>query len=149
MSNITNIAGNLNLSGLKKKRYTIDDDPNRVLELDTSDMSILDRVSEAVPSLIESTKKVSEISDDATTEQTAEILKETDKILRDKIDWIFDSNVSEVCAPRGYMFDIINGELRFEIILTAIVSLYGENIEQETKKLVKRMKSHTDKYTKK
>ena len=44
------------------------------------------------------------------------------------------------------MFDLSNGEFTFEIIIETLFALYEDTINAESKKLAKRIKSHTDKY---
>lgn len=149
MENNNNIIGNIDLSLLRKKRYTINGDENLVLELDTSDFSIINRLSDVYPKLFELASEISDIPDDVTSEDAKNTLSDIDNRMRAQLDDIFDSNVSEICAPKGSMYDLFGGEFRFEIIITALIKLYGDNIEQEAKRLQKRIKSHTDKYTKK
>ena len=49
--NTTTFAGNIDLSATKTKRFTVDNDKNRVLELDTSDLSIISRLNEVYPKI--------------------------------------------------------------------------------------------------
>ena len=76
-------------------------------------------------------------------------MKSVDTDMRNLIDYLFDSNVSEVCAPFGSMYDPIDGIQRYEHIINALIPLYDETISTETKKVQARVKKHTSKYTKK
>lgn len=152
----TGFSGNIDLSALRKKRFTLDGDTNRVLELDTSDLSIVQRLSEAYPKLGELEREVSQITEgvEATDESVARDLgtlatrlREADGKMREQLDYIFDSNVSEMCAPSGSMYDPIGGQLRYEHLITILVSLYEENLAKEMERVRKRVKSHTAKYT--
>ena len=132
-----NFNGNIDLSALRRQRFTIDGDPNRVLELNTTDLTIIQRLSEAYPKLEELEHEVGNVSQGVgSTEDTvkddidtmATRLSDTDKKMRELLDYIFDSNVSEMCAPSGSMYDPIGGQLRYEHIITILMGLYENNL---------------------
>lgn len=135
-----------------KKRFRIDNDSSRILELDTSDLSVLSRLQEYYPKLKELEKEVSKLSGDMDDEEAilkmGKGLAEVDKKMREYIDTIFNANVSATCAPSGSMYDPINGQLRYEHIISLISSLYENTLAEETKKLKARISKHTGKYTK-
>lgn len=152
------IDGDIDLSVTRKKRFRINGDNNYILELDTSDMSIINRLDNLYPKLEQLSKDaaiqqvdrdLAEEDDNKTFSDISQTLRKIDMQMRNILDEIFDSNVSEVCAPSGSMFDPFNGEYRFEHIIDAITKLYENNINSEFKKMSERMKKHTDKYTKK
>ena len=140
-----------------KKSYRIDGDNNRILCLDTSDMNIMVRLEEAYPEIqklaVEAGDRIlsSNGADDSTSSlnDITEILKDIDKRMREKVDYIFASDVSEKCAPNGNMFDPVNGEFRFEHIIEVLLTLYTNDITAEFKKMQERVKKHTAKYTNK
>lgn len=147
--------GDIDLSATRKKRFRIDGDNNRYLELNTSDMSIITRLDNLYP-------KLQKLSQDAATKQLdkqeadeekaltkiSQALTKIDVQMRQILDEIFDSNVSEVCAPSGSMFDPFNGTFRFEHIIDVLTRLYENNLNDEYKKMSARMKKRTAKYTK-
>ena len=147
----------LNLSPIKRTKFRIDGDNTRILELNTTDMGVITRLDEFYPKLQELEHKYADVKvifdedgniTDESTKEVGEALKDIDKEMRDCIDYIFDSNVSEVCAPSGTMLDPINGAYRFEYILDALSSLYASEIEANIKKRKETMGKHTAKYTK-
>ena len=71
-----------------------------------------------------------------------------DMEMRQLVDEIFDSNVSEVCAPSGSMFDPFNGTFRYEHIIDVLSKLYKNNLNSEFKKMSARIRKKTSKYTK-
>lgn len=161
MTNKVTGLQDISLDVIRKKRFRIDGDDSRILELNTSDLNILARLKEAYPKLVsladDAFKNMPEIDNTAedynfmTDESTAEIvqaLKDADKGMRDLMDYIFDSNVSEVCAPSGSMYDPINGQFRFEHIIGILAALYETDIEKEMTNISNRVKKHTSKYTK-
>mgnify|MGYP007070187232 CR=1 FL=1 len=105
--------GDIDLSITRKKRFRINGDNNTVLELNTSDMSVINRLQNIYPRLQElsqdaSVKKLTqeESDDDKTIEKISKSLTKIDMTMRQLIDEIFDSNVCEVCAPSGSMIEI-------------------------------------------
>lgn len=147
----------IDLSVSRKKRFRIDGDNDRILELDVSDMSIIDRLEPMYDKLQKLVKDAvnlmgeedDESDDMQNLEKTAKTLKTVDTKMRKLLDELFDSNVSEVCAPSGTMYDPFNGEFRFEHIIKTLLGLYENNLTNEFNKMVKRMDKHTAKYTKK
>ncbi len=137
---------NIDLSAIAKKRFTINDDENKVLELNTSDMNIVSRYEEGYKKLTETIEKISNSKGKLTTAETIGYLEQMDKDMRETMDYIFDSNVSEMCCPFGNMFDPINGKFRFEYIIESLSVLYDNELREETDKITKRIKSHTQKY---
>lgn len=146
---------------IKKKKFRIEGDNNRILELDTSDLSVINRIEDSYPKLVALEQKASlmkvkdELGDDDTLEEAAEkvnisqTLREIDTEMRGIMDFIFDADVSAKCAPSGSMFDPFNGEFRYEHILNKLTGLYETNLNNEYEKLRKRINKHTDKYIRK
>ena len=138
----------IDLSVTKKKQFRIDGDDNRIIELNTSDMTIIERLNEVYPKLESLSARTAELSDDD-VEGGIKALKDVDKEMRELIDYTFDSPISSVCAPDGSMYDLFNGEFRFEHIITVLLNLYEDNISKEFNSMEKRINKHTAKYTKK
>lgn len=151
-----NFDVDLDLSKLRRKRIRIDGDDNRILELDTTDLGVISRLKDLQPQLDELTKEGEELSligdlnEDENFDSLAEKFKALDNKMRSIIDQLFQSNVSEVCAPTGSMLDPIGGAYRWEVILDAIINLYNDTIKEEMKKNENRnlagVKAHTSKY---
>lgn len=147
----------LNLSAIKKKRVRINKDPNRILELNISDLSITQRMSEAYERLMkymdEVGKVLSDIPENDTDEEKEKLvedkLKEIDDKMRKELDFIFDAPVSKVCDYGGSMYDPFEGMFRFEHIMDAISKLYETNLNDEFNKMRRRINTKTSKYTKK
>ena len=145
---------NINLSEARKKRYTIDGDENRVLEFDPTDLGLLVRIEEVEPAILDAVSKFGEAQADAnyedneTIKEMAKRLKELDLFIRERLDYLFDTNFSEVCAPHGTMLDPVNGEMRFTYLLDVFATLYGEELSKALKKRNDTMKKHTKKYVK-
>lgn len=152
-TNLQNEIIDIDLSVTRKRRIRIDGDDSRILELAVSDFSVIQRLRDVYPKLNELNQKAHDIglsTDDEDVEtsinETASKLEEIDKEMRSLIDTIFDSNVSEICAPSGTMYDPFNGMFRFEIIIDKLMELYETNISREYKLMEKRVQKHTSKY---
>jgi len=139
----------INFDEVRKKKFRVEGDDDRILELDTSDFSTINRIEDSYPKLVALEQKASLIrvseDDDINIPQT---LREIDTEMRQIIDFIFDSDVSAKCAPSGSMFDPFNGKFRYEHILDKITSLYENNLNKEYALFKKRIQKHTDKYVK-
>lgn len=148
----------LNLSAIKKKRFRINGDSNKILELNTSDLTITSRLSKSYERLTKYMDEVGKIlsklpdgeDEVAEVEDTInEQLKAIDDKMRKEIDFIFDAPVSKVCADGGSMYDPFEGMFRFEHIIDALSKLYETNLNSEFSKMKKRVSAKTSKYTKK
>ena len=150
----------INLSAIQKKKFRIDGDDSRIVELNTSDTRILGRMREVYPKLNDLIERMGTITDgveestDVTDELNsagimAERLEAIDKEMRDLVDYLFDTKISDIVAPDGSMYDLFNGVFRFEHIISIFIGLYEENMTEEFKKMQNQIKKHTAKYTKK
>ncbi len=150
--------GVIDLSATQKKRFHVNRGrgDSGVLELNTSDFSIITRLENLYP-------KLAQLSHDAALKQLdmketdsekavtkmSQALTKIDMEMRQIVDDIFDAPVSEICAPNGTLFDPFNGEFRFEHIIDVISKLYENNLNEEFKKMSDKMKKRTAKYTQK
>ena len=148
----------VDLGFVEKKKFRINGDYNRMLELNVSDLNVFSRLKTAYPKLNdllkEAQQKITSIPDDPENKGEslnilADRLDEIDKKMRDLIDYIFDTNASEICAPSGNMFDPVEGQWRFERILDRLTSLYTNGLHSEFDKVKANIEKKTSKYTKK
>ncbi len=154
MALIENEVQDLVIPELDRKKFRINGDNNRILELNTSDVNIVSRLNKGYTELLSLAEAVKELDleDEGTTEEQmekmSEQLSEIDKKMREQLDYIFDTNVSEVCAGNASMYDPLNGKFRWEHIIESIGNLYGEAFKREFANMTKRVQKHTGKYTK-
>lgn len=143
----------IDLSVVAKKKFRIDGDNNKIIELNTSDLGIIDRLNSAMKDLNELTDSASmstaeiDPEDESSIESVAEALREIDTKMCEKIDYIFNSPVSKKCADGGTMYDLFNGSFRWEHIIDRLMKLYEDNLQAEFKQMKKRIAKHTAKYT--
>lgn len=143
----------LDLSATRKKRIRIDGDDNRIIEINTSDMNIIQRLDTLSDRMNKLSDKFIDLKFGNTPEgeepsmtDTKEAIRMIDRELRDIIDELFQSKVADICAPDGTMWDMFNGSFRYEIVLEKLLSLYADNIQAETKKTMDRLHKYTNKY---
>lgn len=156
MALIENEIQDLSIPEIEKKKFRINGDNDAILEINPSDVNIIPRLNEGYKKLDSLAKKVTELDlgsgeEETTEEQMENIskqLKEIDKDMREQLDYIFDANVSEVCAKNASMYEPINGKFRWEHIIDAIGTLYGNAFKSEFDAISKRVEKHTSKYTK-
>lgn len=150
----------IDLSAIQKKRFRINGDNSKILELNVSDLSIVNRLNDTYVKLDKLTKNAQSIAaepiDTSASEEdqlkaVAEFgvqLKSIDTEMRDLLDNLFNAPVSEVCAPDGSMYDVFGGQFRYEHILDVLSKLYSNNFNEEFKRAKQRIAQKTQKYTK-
>jgi len=160
---VTNDIQDIDLGFVEKKKFRIAGDFNRMLEINVNDMNIIVRYKEVIPKLkafAEEAKKkieglaIPEEGEDKDfgleeMDKFADFLNDIDKQMRGLIDYLFDTNASEVCAPSGNMFDPVDGEFRYEKIIATISKLYTTGFDEEIKKFEQKTSKYTSKYQKK
>ena len=156
---VNNEIIDLDLSVTRKKKFRFDKDDNRTVEVNTSDMNLMQRVSEAYPKLQDLQTKAAKLTDGIEIEDEAEVsaidsittmaerLSAVDVEMRELLDFMFDAPVSRAAAPTGSMYDPFNGSFRYEHIIAVMMKQYEENLQSEFGKMEKQLKKHTDKYT--
>lgn len=140
----------VDLGFVEKRKFAINGDINRLLEICVSDLNVVVRLNEAYPKLqemvTEAQNALGQLADDAELNELADVLVKIDKDMRAQIDYIFDTNASEICAPSGNMYDPIDGEFRFEHIIECLAKLYETGLADEFKKLRTKTEKYTAKY---
>jgi len=149
----------INLSQLRKKRIRIyiSDEESRILELNTSDVNIVSRLDSTTPKLeklAERAQEMQKLTEEGIDVEEhaenfskfAEVLTDIDNQMRELVDYVFQSNVSEICASDGSMFDPLDGKLRYEIIIQSLTPLYQDNFTEEEKRVANAVNKHMDKY---
>ena len=135
----------VNLDDAKRTRFRINGDPNAIIELNLSDLGILERLKTGMKELTAEMERIAALPDDDDS-QLSEMLKQADANMRKCVDYIFDYPVSAACAKHGTMYDPKDGKFRYEAIIDGLTKLYADNINEEYKKLESRLSKHTQKY---
>lgn len=152
---------NLNLSATKGTTVQVNGDPNASFVLNLSDFGIYARLTDGLEQLyelfVELKTKMGEVAENEEPVESEEvsgddaskfidIMKEMDGKMRNIVDYIFSAPVSDVCAPNGYMFDLFEGQLRFEYIINELTKLYEQNINKEFYKVKSRINEKLPNY---
>ena len=118
----------VDISPIKKKRFRFNRDNNKVLELNTSDITILDRILGIEEKLNKLAKEATQFSEEELKDNTEEGLAKLNKKLntidsnmRKCVDELFNAPVSSVCADDGSMYDLFDGKFRFEYVIDKII----------------------------
>lgn len=148
-------AKNINFGFDNKKRFTIDGDENKVIELDTSDVGIVTRLSDSMEKIKELEKKQEKLMELSAQENDTAALDfttlfaEVEGDMRGIIDYVFDSPVTDTILGKSSVFSPVNGKYKFEQILDVLLDLYETDIKKETSKInTAHIKKHTAKYVK-
>ncbi len=125
------------------EEYTIEDKNGTVLgkfEMNPADVELLKRYEHVA-------EAVSHIADDVDeSKDIVDIVKEMEEKLNNQIDYLFNSNVSQIFFSITSPFTVLpNGEFFVENVLNAI----GKLIEAETGKRFKKVQAKIGKYTSK
>ena len=140
---------------IQRQRVRIDGDDSKILLLNLADPNINTRLSETVPKMealftdFGETKETDSNAEKTKLEELVEFgekAKSVDDKMKLYIDYVFDSNVSEVCAGNASMLTIKDGKMMFESIMEQLSKLYSEAMSREINAVVARMKKHTQKY---
>ena len=147
-TNITDIQ--LNIS--KKEQFRINGDDSKIIELDISDLGVLNRLRESYPRLQDLGMKgfESESDEDSDTKTLGEYMDALDNInaeMCDILNYIFDSDIAKTCSFGKPLYNMVAGKFIFEIIMDTLFGLYSDSIKAEFGEMSTRMKSHTSKYT--
>ena len=134
----------VDIDGIKRQKFRINGRNDSVIELNLSDLNIVDRMQEGLNKLDAEMSEIAKLPDDDTL---SDKLKEADKRMREYVDYIFDYPVSDACIKNGSMYDPKNGMFAYEHIIDALTKLYTNNLNEEYKKMKSRIQKHTDKYT--
>lgn len=135
-----------------RKKFRINGDNSMMIELNPSDVNIVVRLRETYKTLNNlATRAGALLADkqDATTEEeinrTSEALEILDKEMREQMDMLFDSPVSDVLADRMNMYSPVNGEFWFEHCIDVLSNLYVNNFNVEFKKMQENIRKRTRK----
>jgi len=151
---------NLDLSETARTKIWINGNPEKVLELNLTDLNIVTRAKDAKAKLDELQAEAMELAsaevpdsieseeDEQKVDEAIEKFRSIDKKMRDLVDSIFDFGVCDICCDGGSMYDPIGGQYRYDYIIDKLMNLYGDQWQKEKKLREQNISKHTAKYTK-
>ena len=122
------------------KAFAINNDENRVIKFNPSDMSILHRVEESLVNVEKEMKKYEDKKVDGKTE------KKISEFICKQIDYIFNSKVSDVVFNGTSPLSTIKGVPYYVRFIEAVKPIIEEEILAERKASEEKIKKYTEKY---
>ena len=133
------------------KEFMINDDPSRVIRFNPADYGIIERFDKARKEIAAEVDKIQEdinIKPDGSAEEddlgeAADLLDRTNKLIRDKIDYIFDSPVSDIAFGRQSPLSSVKGLPLFERFIRAAQPYIEKEVRKEQEASQKRISKYT------
>ena len=124
-----------------KKAYTINEDENRVIRFNPSDLGILSRTQEIIKGI------ENEIKKNEKRKNKKNILDLGDYI-KSQIDYVFNSEIADIVFEKTHPMTSIDGVPYYQQFLTAVTPIILKEAEKERNASEERMKKYTEKYKK-
>lgn len=120
------------------KTYVLNGDESKVIKVNVTDFGIVDRFEKVK-------KDLEHLADKTTLSQSTDEseMQQTDRIIREKINYIFGSDVSSAAFGSVYCFSPSNGMPVFVNFINAVMPVIEKEMQVETDK----MQLNIDKYT--
>lgn len=140
--------------------FTINGDPKRVIRINPKDGNIILRFETAMRELKEETKKASgiKVNPDGTLAKEGEksieegtmILRELNQFVNDKLNYIFNSDVTDAAFNGQSPLSVVGPENKFlfEVFIEAALETIREKMEESAEAVKKKTEKYTGKYIK-
>lgn len=132
------------------KEFMINDDPNRIIRFDPADFGIIERFNTARKNIEKSTSILDDDIDIDNNgepvdelEEAAETINKVNKFIREQVDYIFDSPVSDIAFGNKSPLAMVKGVPLFERFIVAAQSYIEKEIKAEMKASEKRISKYT------
>lgn len=135
------------------KEFTINNDPDKVIRFNPADINLLDRFDKAYKSIEEEQKKLEEdielevdgkpVEEQEDYDQALEVIRRLNQFIKDQIDYMFDSEVSDVIFGNQSPMSTVKGRPFFERVFDAIEPILKKEITAEIKASEKRVSKYT------
>lgn len=129
------------------KEFTINGDPTRVIKFNPSDISIIERAQKVRKEISEEVKSLDnlKIEDE---EELANAVNKVNEIVKEKINYMFGSDVSGIAFGLQSPIASANGVTLAERFISAVLPIIQKEIEEEDKKSKVRISKYTERYHK-
>lgn len=135
------------------KEFMINGDKNKVIRFNPADINLLERFDKAYKSIEEEQRRIEKDIELKTNgepiegvedyEQALEIIQGLNQLIKDKIDYIFDSEVADVIFGNQSPMSTVKGRPFFERVFDAIQPILEKEITAEQKASEKRVNKYT------
>jgi hypothetical protein len=131
------------------KEFSINGDESRIIRFNPADFSIIERIKVAYDEIEKATnlKEDIELNPDGTAVdelgQAAEIVKSINDTIKNQIDYIFNSPVSEAAFGNQSPLGMVKGIPLYERFLNAIIPVVEKEVKSEMAASQKRISKYT------
>lgn len=141
------MAKNINLNFDEGyKEYTINNDPERVIRVNTSDFGILTRFGEAYANIQARMDEWNKKQDPEKKENIyLDQLQDMADYVNKQIDYIFNGEVSGIVFGNQSCLSMVKGVPLYERFINAILPVIESDLEEERKASKKRVAEYTKK----
>lgn len=131
------------------KTYCINDDPDRVIKVSTTDYGIINRLQEADKNMKKKADeyKALNINTDGSaadkTEEAAAAIKELTEFIEGQINYVFNADVAKIVFNGQSCLSTYKGVPLYERFMNAIVPEIEKDFKEEVKESQKRVSKYT------
>lgn len=138
------------------KSFMVQNDPNRVIRFSPADYGLIERIDTAGKRMQDAVKKIGvdiELRSNGEPlediEAVAEVIREVNKVIFEQVDYIFNSQVSEIVFGNQSPVSTVKGKFLFENFMNAVTPYLVQELETEQKASNARIKKYTSQVKKK
>lgn len=131
------------------KEFSINGDENRVIRFNPSDLAIIKRLEEAKNKISESMAIKDDIELDNegkpvdSLENYSKVISHIDNVIKEQINYIFDSDVANVVFGNQSPLANIKGKPLYERFMESVMPEIKKAVEEESKESRKRVAKYT------
>ena len=131
------------------KEFSINGDENRVIRFNPSDLAIIKRLEEAKNKISESMAIKDDIELDNegkpvdSLENYSKVISHIDNVIKEQINYIFDSDVANVVFGNQSPLANIKGKPLYERFMESVMPEIKKAVEEEAKESRKRVEKYT------
>lgn len=131
------------------KEFSINGDENRVIMFNPSDLAIIKRLEEAKNKISESMAIKDDIELDNegkpvdSLENYSKVISHIDNVIKEQINYIFDSDVANVVFGNQSPLANIKGKPLYERFMESVMPEIKKAVEEEAKESRKRVAKYT------
>jgi hypothetical protein len=132
------------------KEFTLNNDPNKVIRFNPADINLLERFQQAQKTIEKEQNRISADIDigidgenQVNDEYVVKAIDEVNQLIKDQIDYVFDSKVSDMVFGNQSPLNPVKGRPFFERFLDAVKPILETEILKEQKESQKRISKYT------
>lgn len=129
------------------KTFEINNDPNRVIKFNPSDLNLINRLAEAekkIKELVEEAKEFKTTSKD--TMALFNKLNETEKECREQFNYIFGEEYDHIVFGQQSIFSVSKGKTIMENFVDALLEEVSPILKEEQAKFDKNVSKYKEQY---